>query len=365
MYETLVLSSGGIRGLAILGALQELNNNRLLDNINHFIGCSTGSIISLLINIGYTIDNIIQFYLNINFWDKININLDSIFNLTTLMGLSDSSGNLKNILDILLINSKVIKVNKLNLKELTFLKLYEITNVKLTFCVSNLNTCTPNYLNYENNPDMLVEKGLRMSCTIPFIFQPINNCIDGAICNSYPIDQTNNIIKTIGIMLQDNKETDIDDPIRSNIFIQFINNIVRSIENKVLLDNDVEKHTIIVKCSRSTIDKQKILNSGIFYGKKFIKNRSKSKVIFHLFTIKFIKELNHILLSTKIKMSSVKYAISQANKIAKLAALDAVRSLKKIEWLLNIKKLEHIVNKFKNNPLQKLDTVINFENMKR
>ena len=294
MYETLVLGSGGVRGLAILGALSKVENKGLLKKINHLVGCSTGSIISLLYILGYTFDNIIQLYLNIDFWDQLNINLDSILNITTSLGIIDTSQKFKNILRILLTNSKLIKLHKIKLTDLTFLKLFQLTNIKLTICITNLNKCEPSYLNYENTPNILVEDGVRKSCAIPFLFQPIDNCIDGAVCNSYPINQTKDITKTLGIIVKDTTCN------KSHEFIQHIFNIVRSIEinniQLIMKDEDIKNHTIIIPCPRDIKDKNKILKYGLLHGEKWLEKYNKINPIFHLFTKKFLNKLKNILI---------------------------------------------------------------------
>src|SRR5690348_897778 len=52
-YTGLCLSSGGIRGLIQLGALHEFWNRGYLTNLQYYAGSSVGSVISLLLAIGY------------------------------------------------------------------------------------------------------------------------------------------------------------------------------------------------------------------------------------------------------------------------------------------------------------------------
>ena len=53
-YNSLVLSGGAVRGLAIIGALQYAYDNFLLKNVKFFFGTSVGAIICYLLVIGYT-----------------------------------------------------------------------------------------------------------------------------------------------------------------------------------------------------------------------------------------------------------------------------------------------------------------------
>ena len=54
MYDTLVLSGGGVNGILELGALQYCNDKNLLSSIKTYVGTSIGSIICYLLIIGYT-----------------------------------------------------------------------------------------------------------------------------------------------------------------------------------------------------------------------------------------------------------------------------------------------------------------------
>ena len=45
MYSNLVLSGGGIRGIALLGSLYYLEEIKMINKINTFIGTSAGAII--------------------------------------------------------------------------------------------------------------------------------------------------------------------------------------------------------------------------------------------------------------------------------------------------------------------------------
>ena len=64
VYEKLVISGGGIKGLSGLGALQYLEDNKLLESINTYIGTSIGGIILYLLAIGYKPIEIIVYFCN-------------------------------------------------------------------------------------------------------------------------------------------------------------------------------------------------------------------------------------------------------------------------------------------------------------
>ena len=69
VYDTICLSGGGLKGFAFVGALEYLHNKSYIDlnKINNFVGTSVGSILSYLLTLGYTVQEIIDFILDFNF----------------------------------------------------------------------------------------------------------------------------------------------------------------------------------------------------------------------------------------------------------------------------------------------------------
>ena len=53
-FDTLVICGGSINGISILGALQYVTDNNIINNIKSYVGTSVGAIISYLLIIGYT-----------------------------------------------------------------------------------------------------------------------------------------------------------------------------------------------------------------------------------------------------------------------------------------------------------------------
>ena len=84
MYN-LVLSGGGIRGILHLGAIKTLNEKNIFKNIKNYAGSSAGSMISLLLSIGYTYNDIMIIFLKIN-TDKF-YDITDIFEFLNIYGL--------------------------------------------------------------------------------------------------------------------------------------------------------------------------------------------------------------------------------------------------------------------------------------
>jgi len=63
----LIISSGGNKGLAIIGSLDELLKYYPIKNFKYLTGCSMGAFLCFLLNIGYTINELKEILFTMNF----------------------------------------------------------------------------------------------------------------------------------------------------------------------------------------------------------------------------------------------------------------------------------------------------------
>jgi len=198
VLRNLVISGGGINGLGILGIIKYLSENNLIKNINHYIGTSAGAILSFLLTIGYSYNEIYEFCCYFNF-SKImdNVNLNSFLDK---YGFEDSS-------KMYYILKRLCENKKIN-SNITFKELFESTNIKLTISGSCISNSKLYYFNHETYPDMQVLLAVRISSTIPLVFIPIvfedKLWLDGGLINNFPIDYCKkNIENTLGLTIYD------------------------------------------------------------------------------------------------------------------------------------------------------------------
>jgi predicted acylesterase/phospholipase RssA len=159
--------------------------------------------------IKYSIDDII------NFIDKFNFN--KIYQKPNIETLFENYGVNTGSRIIILIQTFLY--NKYNIKDITFLELYNKTKKYLGIVGSNLTKKKEELFSYKNTPNMSVIKAIRISISIPFIFTLVehNNYkyVDGGIVNNFPINYCNPKT-TIGINLVSNKA------IKCNNFMNYI-----------------------------------------------------------------------------------------------------------------------------------------------
>lgn len=244
VQDTLILSGGGAKSIAMIGALKYLEEHYILKNINKYAGSSAGSMLVLLLNLGYTSQDI----LDTIFTQDSSVVYDPIYkvpyNLFQHYGLCSGKKMISYLESLLL--------KKTFDKNITFYELYLKTNKILVITGTSLTDRDTYYFNYKTTPDMKVIDAVRISIAIPLFFTSVqykidntmHTFVDGGLLNNFPIyyfDITNklekyiltckelalykNIVKTnvhnnslnykynvIGIMLLDDGETrDVND----------------------------------------------------------------------------------------------------------------------------------------------------------
>lgn len=177
-YDTLILSGGGYKGVALLGSLQYLYEKKCL-KIKNYYGCSIGAIINFLLIIGYTPQEILVDFIRLQYMKKIKINLFSGFSGKGFV-------KWKQISDIIedYIKRKISFIPSIKELYTIFKKNYKV----VTFNYTKKKEEIIDYLNY---PDMSILQCLRMTCNLPFVFDECqyNNYLyyDGFLTNNFPI----------------------------------------------------------------------------------------------------------------------------------------------------------------------------------
>jgi predicted acylesterase/phospholipase RssA len=206
--KNLVISSGGVIILSLLGSLKYLNENNLLKDIKCYFGISAGAILCTMLALDYTTDEIKDFLINFDLL-KIVGNYD-ITNLINNYGFS-----LGENFEIIAQSIIIYKLGNEN-KDYTFKQLYDDKKKELNLfatCVEDKTLWRFSHISNENVP---IWKALMASSNIPFLFPPFeidnNTFIDGAAINVYPINYVpdNEINETIGLYINNNHNLDIN-----------------------------------------------------------------------------------------------------------------------------------------------------------
>jgi NTE family protein len=203
LKNIIIISGGGIKGYAALGAVSKLKSLEIIDEPDVYCGTSIGASLCLLLSIGYSSENIYSILHDINSSMLVKYNIEAIFN-DSYFGIASLDAFISVI--IILMKKKNIS------KKITFKKLFNKFKKNLIITGVCVNNTTLHYFNHINTPDMEVITAVKISCSIPIIFKPViyNNMawIDGGCLNNYPIEYFNDKLDdVIGILLEDDNHT--------------------------------------------------------------------------------------------------------------------------------------------------------------
>jgi NTE family protein len=191
----MVIAGGAMKVMSVIGIIKYLEEKRMMSSIKNFVGTSAGSIISLLLCLGYTSEEIKRHVLEA-VQDKTltTFEADGIFDMFSTYGIN-SGESLEN-----LFNKLIYK--KYKTTNMTFIDLAKVSGKNLVVCVSNLSKEKHEFFNVDNTPNYSVAQAVRISCSIPILFCPVNIddnlYLDGGIYNNFPIDYfTDNHLRDI------------------------------------------------------------------------------------------------------------------------------------------------------------------------
>ena len=237
--DTICFSGGGTKGLVFVGAIKALVEKNVIDlnKINKYIGTSAGSVIALLLLIGYTPEELECFLYEFNF-NILEPEIDSD-NLFLGYGIDDGS-------KVIFVFQNLLE-HKLKKKYITFAELFEITGKEIIITATSISKSKIKYFNHISEPDLDVVLAVRMSMSVPFYYMPVSYkdeiYIDGGILDNYPI-QLGEKDKTIGIVVASDNDISIKD------FTEYMIATIRLTLNANLLTKikDYEDCTISIVC---------------------------------------------------------------------------------------------------------------------
>lgn len=310
MIDTLCFSSGGFQGLLFISSLKCLVDNKYidLDKITTYLGTSIGAIISFLLIIGYTPDELYIFFKN---YDYKNLELQ--FDLLLLEKNLENFGldNCDNCMD--LIKFLFEKKSKLKLCNLTLKELFILTKKKFIINTTNFNKGKEVILNYETTPDLLVIQALRMTISIPIIYTPVlyknEYYVDGALSNDILLSHCNPET-TLGFYIEEINNFELkslQDLILGSILILSNRNKINNNNDnyKVIKFKKVNSKIISLNITQECIEET--LNSGMKTTQEFIlkdlkKNIKNTKINIKNKSNNIIKEtINNIIIKIEKK----------------------------------------------------------------
>lgn len=187
-YKDLIFQGGGVKGIAYVGALEELDNMGLLEGVERVAGTSAGAITACLLALGYTSGEIYDIVFKLNFSSFED--RKSYFRIFTKYGLYAGDAFLKFI-------SQKIEGKGLSAKA-TFADLKARNGAReLKVFSTDLYTQNIQEFSFDSTPNAIVAEAVRASMSIPLFFKgwkfsnkiPNDHIyVDGGVLLNFPIN---------------------------------------------------------------------------------------------------------------------------------------------------------------------------------
>lgn len=262
----LVLSGGGLNGIAYICLIEILKKNNFLKNINKFAGTSIGSIFIFLISIKANISDIYNIFIY-KFKYIFNIKINNILN-GCLLNPSIFEEILREILN-----------NKLNKKNITFLEHYNLTKKELNIICTDLYNGKEKIFNINNTPDTDIIDTIIASSSVPVFVKSVkidnNYYIDGSFKNLFPINifeneldktiavgfypenyENKNIFNIISMLSRECIENDLSDKIKNKLLYYIkLPPLLNSFDIQTSIKHKKEAYNLYYKLIENEINK--------------------------------------------------------------------------------------------------------------
>lgn len=185
-YTNLVLSGGAIKGVAYVGVLEYLHNNRYLSNIKNISCSSVGSIFGTMYALGYTISELKHIAETIDFKRIAEVNKDlvsDIYHIATEYGLNNGQFLIDTVTELI--------EKRTGNKNYTLEQLWKEKGINLVITATDITTGNTIYFWHGDYPKMPLRLLVRISCSVPGLFCPVifdgHYLVDGGLLDNIPI----------------------------------------------------------------------------------------------------------------------------------------------------------------------------------
>lgn len=274
MFHNIALSGGGIHTIAFIGCVKHLYETNKLDQLHNVIGSSGGSVICLMIVLNYTWeemrDFVIKLYEDDDSKNLLKCSITDVLNIFKRYGLNDGH----------IISNAVKKVLAFKdvSEDITFIDLIKKTGKNLVIPVTNLTQKKIEYISVDTYPEMKIVTAIRMSSSIPIIFEPVKYYndiyVDGLIYDNFPIEYFDKFtVDTLGLNIQSQPDTEIE----IKTFKDYFNLLTESIFNSLYRQHTQNKYEYI--CN---VYVPKTIKNFDIYKLQFVLNKTHIDELIHI-----------------------------------------------------------------------------------
>ena len=254
------MSGGSLKGISFIGCVKYLEEIGVAHDAVNLIGTSFGSLVLYMLAMGYSshemLENVIYCIGNDveapTPTQVEKVTLKGLIKCLERGGMNDGSVILECI--------KRPLIKRFERSDVTFLDFAKLTGKNLIITGSNLSRIKCEYFSVDTTPHTSVVLALRISTSIPFVFDPVVHAgsvyVDGAVFNNFALDACEKSIETVGILIDDSRlESNI--PVTSDTvdmlrLLPMLLKAVVQIVNKESLDKCKPKNDVVyIKMSAS------------------------------------------------------------------------------------------------------------------
>jgi NTE family protein len=183
--HTIVLSGGGVRALAHIGALEELEAHKILSKVKKWVGLSAGALVAFTMTIGYSIKELRDICERIDFEIIQDLEEGLPFTFFETFGIDTGQRMRKFLTALLTVRgfSATTTFEQLAIKRpITQLQIY----------ATDLHTGTSRSFSAVDTPSIMLVDALQASMALPIYFKPIvdpetgHSLTDGGVMGLYP-----------------------------------------------------------------------------------------------------------------------------------------------------------------------------------
>jgi predicted acylesterase/phospholipase RssA len=188
-YDTLVLSGGGVGGIATMGCIDVLQRHGVLDGVSTVVGTSVGSLVGALVCMGVHMKTAFEAFVQMDRKALASVQLQCML---SDFGLDDGKG-LEKLIATFIPPSMTFEQLKTD---------YGKALVVSATCVTDSERVL---FGPHSTPAMSVALAVRISCSIPLVFAAVRHqgklYVDGSLTSNFALDCSTGD-RTLGINLK-------------------------------------------------------------------------------------------------------------------------------------------------------------------
>lgn len=249
----MVLSGGGMAGLAYIGILRYLRDHGHDRTISHVAGTSIGAFVACAMAMGMTADELTascETFLAKK--ENVTFAVESLFELFQDYGMDDGARN------ILILREHMLRA--FGVPDMTFADLLAKTGRTLYVCATDLETLTVTVFSPQHTPNVDVLMAVKASMAMPYLVKPVRVkerlYIDGAVTCNTPWQLFEDVPKEQQLMVaipvsHRHLTPEVHSLLHYSVKVMYAmwkniqdNNVPALYPNKVLLDGDTLIHVM-------------------------------------------------------------------------------------------------------------------------